>query len=167
MHWLPSLNPLRGLALIFLLLFSSASCVAQPEVVELKLPDLEGKMRDLSEFRGKWLVVNYWATWCPPCREELPELEVFHNSRDDAMVIGINKEDIRVEKLKRFMEEQFLSFPVLREPPGARSALGALRGLPTTFIIDPQGRARMKKTGPVTNAMLDNAIERLMKGEGQ
>ncbi len=149
-----------GLAgLLCVAIMGSMAC-ADSSVADLALPDLEGKNRSLSEYRGRWVVVNYWATWCPPCREELPELEVFHTNREDAMVIGVNKEDISSERLQTFIEEQFLSYPILREPSSSRSTLGTIPGLPTTIIIDPEGRAIARKVGPVTAELLNTAIDR-------
>ncbi|MBI5041729.1 MAG: TlpA family protein disulfide reductase, partial [Gammaproteobacteria bacterium] len=62
----------------------------QAEPVDFSLPDVQGKQRNLSEFRGQWVVVNFWATWCPPCLEEIPDLVLFHERHQakDAMVLG-------------------------------------------------------------------------------
>ena len=136
---------------------------ARSEGVDFTLPDLQGEPRSLSEFRSKWVVVNYWATWCPPCREEMPELEVFHvNHKDrDAVVLGVNMEQISLERLREFAEDQFISFPILRTQPSARTELGAVPGLPTTYLIDPQGRVAGRKVGPLTLRRLEQLIEEL------
>ena len=65
------------------------------------MPDLSGKMRSLEDYRGKWVIVNYWATWCPPCQEEIPDLVDFHDSHKDtdAVVLGVNFEDIGTVKV--------------------------------------------------------------------
>ena len=80
------------LLVVFVLLFAGP---AMAEPVEYSLPDLDGKMHSLADYRGKWVIVNYWATWCPPCQEEIPDLVNFHDSHkdDDAVVLGINLED--------------------------------------------------------------------------
>ncbi len=136
---------------------------AQSESVDFILPDLEGKPRSLSEFLGKWVVVNYWATWCPPCREEMPELEVFHaNHKDeDAVVLGVNMETISLARLREFAEEQFISFPILREQPRAHTELGKIPGLPTSYLIDPEGRVAGRQVGPLTLQRLERMIEKL------
>jgi peroxiredoxin len=148
--------------LLLLLGLSLAAC-AQSESVDFTLPDLEGKPRSLSEFRGKWVVVNYWATWCPPCREEMPELEVFHaNHKDeDAVVLGVNMETISLARLREFAEEQFISFPILREQPRAHTELGRIPGLPTSYLIDPEGRVAGRQVGPLTLQRLERMIEKL------
>jgi peroxiredoxin len=136
--------------------------------VDFTLPDLEGKPRTLSEFRGKWVVVNYWATWCPPCREELPELEVFHanHQEKDAVVLGVNLEKISPERLREFVEEQFISFPVLRGQPRSRTELGVVPGLPTTYLVDPEGRVAARQVGPLTLERLEKFIEKLESARG-
>ena len=148
--------------LLLLLGLSLAAC-AQSESVDFTLPDLEGKPRSLSEFRGKWVVVNYWATWCPPCREEMPELEVFHaNHKDeDAVVLGVNMETISLARLREFAEEQFISFPILREQPRAHTELGRIPGLPASYLIDPEGRVAGRQVGPLTLQRLERMIEKL------
>ncbi len=132
------------------------------ETVDFTLPDLEGKERRLSEFRGKWVLVNYWATWCPPCLEELPELEVFHNEHQhrDAVVIGVNMEDIALDRLQAFVESQFISFPILREKPGFRTELGSVPGLPTSYLVSPEGELVARQVGVVDSGMIERYINK-------
>ncbi len=106
----------------------SFSAVADP--VDFELPGLDGKTYRLADFRGKWVLVNYWATWCPPCREELPELEIFYNNHkdDDAVVIGVAMESIKLERLQKFVDKQFLSFPILIERAGSADGTGRYPG---------------------------------------
>ena len=106
------------------------------------------------------MLVNYWATWCPPCREELPELEMFHNSHKDkdAVVLGVNMESISSERLKAFVEEQFLSYPTLKSKPATSSELGGIPGLPTSYLVSPKGEVIARQVGPVTAAMIERFI---------
>lgn len=149
----------RSLCLILLAL-CSISVAAEP--VDFELPGLDGKTYRLSDFRGKWVLVNYWATWCPPCREELPELEIFYNNHkdDDAVVIGVAMESIKQERLQKFVEKQFLSFPILLSEPSARTELGGIPGLPTSFLIDPSGEVVARQVGPVTAEDVEQFIEK-------
>ncbi|WP_297529325.1 TlpA disulfide reductase family protein [Thiohalobacter sp.] len=131
--------------------------------IDFSLPDVEGKPRSLSEFRGKWVVVNYWATWCPPCLEEIPDLVDFHERHKDgdAVVLGINYEDIDPRRLRAFIEEYFISYPVLvssdMAPPHPDMPVG---GLPTTYIISPEGELVARQVGTVTAELLEKYLAR-------
>lgn len=150
---------MRAVYFTLLGLVAASAVFAAP--VDFELPDLDGKQRRLSEFRGKWVLVNYWATWCPPCLEELPELEVFHieHQHKDAVVIGVNLEDIDLDRLKAFVENQFLSFPILREKPGPRTALGAVPALPTSYLVSPEGELVARQVGKLDGEMIERYIE--------
>ena len=150
---------MRALTLIFSLLFSSA-LFAEP--VDYSLPDLNGKMHSLADYKGKWVIVNYWATWCPPCLEEIPDLVAFHEKHrehgGDVVVLGVNFEDISKEQLADFVEGQMITYPILRSEPLATTPLGSVPGLPTTYIIAPDGTPMARQVGPVTGKQLDDYI---------
>ncbi|NOX91079.1 MAG: TlpA family protein disulfide reductase [Gammaproteobacteria bacterium] len=132
----------------------------QAEPAEFVLSDMQGVEHKLSDYRGKWVVVNYWATWCPPCLTEIPELVDFHEERKDkdAVVLGVNFEDISLNALKQFSEEYFMNFPVLRSKPGPDSALGPIPGLPTTYLVSPGGEVVARQVGPVTAELIADFI---------
>jgi thiol-disulfide isomerase/thioredoxin len=156
---------MRLLALVFMILFAVTG-VAEP--VDYSLPDLNGKNHSLADYRGKWVIVNYWATWCPPCQEEIPDLVEFHDRHkdDDAVVIGINFEDISEEQLTTFVDSFLISYPILRSEPLAVTPLGPVEGLPTTYIIAPDGSPVARQVGPVTGKQLDDYIARKKKAAG-
>jgi len=141
------------------------SVVVAAETVDFSLPDLDGKTRHLSDYRGKWVLVNYWATWCPPCLEELPDLEVFHNAHKDkdAVVLGVNLEEVPLDQLRVFVEEQFLSFPILRGKPAPRTPLGPVPALPTSYLISPAGDIVARQVGTVSGEMVENFIANYKK----
>ena len=128
--------------------------------VDFELQQLHGDMIRLSDYRGKWVVLNYWATWCAPCRKEIPELSELHNERDDIIVLGLAFEDTDPESFDEFLEELKPSYPSLLvdvyEPP---QPFGAPRVLPTTIILDPQGYAVKTYMGPVTKKDLESFVD--------
>lgn len=143
-------------------LLALLSFSALAEDVEFK--DLDGKTVKLSDYKGKWIVVNYWATWCPPCRVEMPELSLFHDQHKDkdAIVLGVNYETNNVSKTKEFMDEFLINFPIVREKNGAdgrTTSFGPLRGLPTTYMITPKGKVVAARTGMVDQKMLETFIK--------
>lgn len=141
----------RGRLLLFAVLAFGLMTARAQQAPDFTLPDLDGKMHSLSDYRGKWVLVNYWATWCPPCKEELPELEVFYSTeKERVMVLGVNLEDIDRDALKAFAEEQFLSYPILRAKPNESQLVGMVTGLPTSYLITPEGKVVARQVGPVT-----------------
>jgi len=120
---------------------------------EFMLTDIDGREHRLSDYRGKWVLVNYWATWCPPCLEELPELEVFHsNAEGKAVVLGVNMEDIELGRLRGFVEQQFVSFPILvaGSSPGREQRVGPVNALPTSYLVSPSGEVVARQEGTLT-----------------
>ncbi len=141
---------------VLLMLFTSAV-----QAVDVTLPDLAGRDRSLSEFRGKWLLVNFWATWCPPCIAEMPELELFHlaHKERDAQVVGINMDDLEPPRLSEFVEEMFISYPILLAPVDGYTPLGRVAALPTSLLISPEGEIVSRHIGSLTAGMIEQLIE--------
>lgn len=148
------------LVTLLMLVFSATVALADP-VDEFSLPDLEGNQHTLAQYRGKWIVINYWATNCPPCLQEIPELEDFHHrhSDKDAVVLGVNYEDIKMSWLKDFIQSVKMTYPVLLAEPDKVTPFGSIVMLPTTIIVSPEGRLMGMQRGAITAEMLDNYIE--------
>lgn len=108
--------------------------------------------------RGKPAAINFWASWCAPCRREAPELEQLHRSRDrPGSIVGVNWND-RLSGARAFVRDHRWTFPNLRDADGAVGSDYGLRGLPTTFIIDSRGRIADVLLGPQTEASLREAL---------
>ncbi|SRR6056297_132232 len=145
--------------ILFLAFFASllvASGVTQAEQpIEVELPSLEGDTVRLSDYRGQWVVLNYWATWCAPCRKEIPDLSLLHDSHDDITVLGLAFEDTEPADFVSFLEDYPASYPILLvdtfNPP---ESLGAPRALPTTFLVDAQGVIVQTWLGPITGKLV-------------
>jgi thiol-disulfide isomerase/thioredoxin len=148
------------LSLIIVLVFSSLSAAADP-VSDFSLPDLEGNQHTLDGYRGKWIIINYWATNCAPCLKEIPELESFHRRHQDkdAVVLGVNYEDIKLSWLKDFVLSVKMSYPVLLAEENSVTPFGSIIMLPTTVIVSPDGHLMGLHRGAVTVEMLDKYIE--------
>ena len=152
---------LKSLSISVLLMFCFSNISA---AVDFEFTDIEGDSHKLSNYKGKWVLVNFWATWCPPCRKEIPELSDFHLENEDAVVIGVNYEPgIKDEKLKKFIAVYLVSYPVTRVNDQIIEALGEPRGLPTSILINPEGEIAKKMTGIVTDRSLNQAIAELSK----
>lgn len=149
----------KSLAALFagLTLLSIQSLQAAPEAPVYT--DITGSELDFADYRGKWVVVNYWATWCPPCKEEIPELVLFHENHkeSDAVVVGFNMEEKPPEVLSRFVEENMMTYPVVPMTE-EMTLVGNIPGLPTTYLLDPSGRPVAMQVGQVTADMLESYI---------
>jgi thiol-disulfide isomerase/thioredoxin len=143
-----------------LLLLLTLPLLAQ--AVDMPLTAVDGSKTNLDRYQGKWLVVNYWATWCPPCIVEMPELQSFHDENVDnnAMVVGINAENISQQRLQTFLDDYFITYPNFVSGPTQQSELGLIPGLPTTFLVTPEGEIVARQVGPVTRDMIEQFIQK-------
>jgi thiol-disulfide isomerase/thioredoxin len=129
----------------------------------LRLSGLDGRAWDLAALRGKVVVVNFWASWCAPCVEELPVLGALAlRGRDDVVVLGVNYMEPR-STIDAFAREHPLPYPVLRDRDGAAFKAWTAGVMPTTVLIDRQGRARWRTAGAIdpNDASLQHAIAAL------
>lgn len=141
---------------------SPAAPVPEGATPALQVQTLDGKPLALTDLRGKWVVVNYWATWCAPCIEEMPELSALAAMREHIAVIGLAYDEASPAELRAFLKQHPVAYPVARidmyEPP---RDFGAPNVLPATWLIAPDGRLARKYSGPLTARMLEDDIARL------
>ena len=118
------------------------------QAVDFKLEDLNGKSQVLSDYRGKIVFLNFWATWCPPCRAEMPSMQKLFNKADKSkfVMLAVNiGQDIKA--VKEFAEENKYTFPILLDREGVIADKYHVSGIPTTFVIDQQGRIMNRVVG--------------------
>ena len=130
--------------------------------VEYQLPDLHGELQPLDQYKGKWLVVNYWASWCGTCRKEMPELiKLYQDHQDsDIAVVGINFEVIGTARLQQVVSDLKIPYPVLRSETVYMTPLGRVPALPTTYIVDPDGKPVAAEVGMVSRQHIEDYIAR-------
>jgi peroxiredoxin len=106
-----------------------------------RLASLSDSASSLVDFRGKWVLLNFWASWCGPCREETPDLQSFyeHNSQNDLVIVGVNQQE-QANSAKEFVDAFGVTYPVLLDRSGEVSeAYGVGRGMPISFLVNPSG----------------------------
>ena len=161
---------LTAMLLLLLLLLAAATAAvrADSHLVDFSLPDADGRIHRLSDHRGKWVVINFWATWCGPCMVEIPELMRFHERHkdDDAVVIGVNFEEIETPDLVKFIAEMDINYLVVRAGDTPVLPFEPLKGLPSTFFVNPLGEYVASHVGPVTGEAIDDFLVReALRGE--
>lgn len=132
---------------------------AAADTPALQVTTIDGVPWDLADHRGNWVVVNYWATWCAPCREEMPELSALASLRGHIEVIGLAYEDIEPDAIRAFLEEFPVTYPIAvigtLDPP---ADFETPRGLPMTWLIGPDGSVARRFLGPVSALEIETAI---------
>ena len=132
---------------------------------DFTLKDMSGADVRLSEYRGKVVLLNFWATWCGPCKVEIPEfVDAYAEHHDRGFVIlgVLSEDDPSPDELRAFTTEFHMNYPVFRAHEGLEAAFGPLWALPTTFLVDRHGSICMKQMGPVSKEMLEREIRGLL-----
>jgi thiol-disulfide isomerase/thioredoxin len=126
---------------------------------DFKLEDMQGKTHSLSDYRGKWVLVNFWATWCPPCLAEIPELKALANSHKDLAVIGIAMEYGSAKIVADFVKKQHIAYPIVLGNRKIVSQIGDLDVLPTSYLYSPTGELVSSQQGELTRASVESYIK--------
>ncbi len=138
---------------------AKADSAEEPTHPRLVVTTLDGAHYDLAARRGKWVVVNYWATWCNPCLKEMPELSALAAMREGIEVVGLAYEDIEPAEMQAFLRKHPVVYPIAIIDTYAPPAdFAEPRGLPMTYLIAPDGRVERKILGPVTAADIEQII---------
>jgi thiol-disulfide isomerase/thioredoxin len=125
-----------------------------------QVSDAQGKAHRLADYQGRWVVVNFWATWCVPCIQEIPEIAAFARARPDVVVLGVAMDAEDVEKVKRFASKTGHHYPLVLANETVEKQLGEPRALPVTRIYDPSGKVIYDRPGKVDRRMLEASTPR-------
>ena len=134
------------------------------QALDFELASLAGGNVSLSDYQGQVIIMNMWATWCPPCRAEMPGLERFYQTHksDGVVVLAVNGREPE-STVRPFIESNNFTFPVLMDFDGTVGLQYAARSFPTTFVIDRNGRIQHVKVGEITEAELEQVVTPLLK----
>lgn len=159
------------LYLKFIFLSVLLTCTVSAESIEdFSFRDMSGDTHKLSDYRGKWVIANYWAIFCPPCRVEIPDLIRFVNDNPGKVeVLGMDAGMDSNENLQKFIDEQGINYPIIPTQDATMYAFGEVVGIPTTFIVSPEGKLIDKHVGLLTYENLEFYInpEKSMKDDPQ
>ena len=154
------MNVIRSCSgLLLAALLALPAHAAMPVQPTLHVGTLDGKTFDLAAQRGKWVIVNYWATWCVPCIKEMPDISQFVRTHANVRAIGLAYEDSDKADIQAFLAKHPVSYPIAQVSlDDSPKDFDEPRGLPTTYLIAPDGHVAKRFVGPVTGQSLDAAI---------
>lgn len=141
----------------FFLLFTSINTA----IASVVLHDLSGHQIPFSSLQGKWVFINYWASWCEPCLEEIPELNRFYDEQKDNNVVmyGVNYDALPVQDQLSLIKEYNIRYPGLKQDPSLQLRLGDIRGVPVTFVFNPKGQLQRALYGGQTASSLKKMMK--------
>jgi thiol-disulfide isomerase/thioredoxin len=143
---------MRYFAILFCL---SLSLATGAQAKGFTFTDHTGKKLTLSDYRGKWVLINFWATWCPPCLKEIPDLVSLYESRSDVMVIGIAMDYSDPKTVLKYVKSMSIPYPIVLGDRKIASQIGPVSMLPTTYVFDPSGNPAVYKVGLVSRESLE------------
>jgi thiol-disulfide isomerase/thioredoxin len=131
-------------------------------VPALAMRDLDGRPLSSADWHGKVVIVNFWATWCPPCRAEIPDLVALQNKyRDRLVIIGVSQDEGSVEVVKQFVAAHQMNYPVVMMTPEIDQAFPGIRALPTSFILDRESRVVQRHVGLLNQVITEQETRAL------
>jgi len=138
-----------------------------PERVDFLLPDSAGTQHQLSDYRGHWVIVNFWATWCGPCVREMPALQKLADANENLVLIGVNFEEIETDALDAAIEKLEIRYLIVRAGDEPILPFEPLKGLPSTFFLNPAGEIVYRHTGELSHEDLNAVFTEVQKRDSR
>jgi thiol-disulfide isomerase/thioredoxin len=131
--------------------------VKNPTLVpEMTFVDIDGRAMSTRDWKGKVVLVNFWATWCPPCREEIPAFVAMQEKyRDQLLIVGVSMDEGSLDDVRQFAREHKMNYPIVMQTPELHKSFPGVFALPTTFVVDTQLRAVQKHIGLINTEIYE------------
>ena len=143
------------LTVLFCLVFLLLSV----QVQAFQFQDATGKIHKLADYKGRWVLVNFWATWCPPCLKEIPDLIALYENRKDIMVIGVAMDFSDSQVVMDFVQSMSITYPIVLGNRQIASQLDDISLLPSTYFFNPDGKPAARQLGIISRESIESFIE--------
>ena len=149
----------------FLCVISDAQSIQQQKAPNFLLKTYSGKTIELAKMKGKVVLVNFWATWCGPCRAEIPDfIKVYNTYKSKGLeIVGVSLDDDGWSVVKPFVEKNKINYPIVLGDAEVAQQYGGIQGIPTTFFVNKDGNIVDHQVGMLTKAILEQKIKSLLK----
>lgn len=129
------------------------------DVHAFRFQDTAGKVHQLSDYKGRWVLVNFWATWCPPCLKEIPDLMAIFENRKDVMIIGVAMDIDDPQIVLDFARSMEINYPIVLGDRKIAAQLDDVSLLPSTYFYDPDGNPAARQLGIITRESIEAFLD--------